>query len=130
MTQQTGAVVRRLALCAVLVGAATTALMGVAARDYGLTTDEPQYIKNNLLLRAWFAGFDDVGLAESFSRERLRQGWNFGNTSTRSLPMASLVSLAGYWTVGRWDSPLMEYRWGNILALAATSGLVFYWAES
>ena len=114
----------------ILVGAFVLVLLAVTARDYGLTLDEPVYIKNSIRLIDWFKGLGTDGLANSFSSERLAEGFYFARPDSKNLPLVSYVSTLGYLAVGQFDAPLVSWRWGNLIVFAITAGIVFQWIKA
>ena len=98
-----------------------------ASRDLGLTTDEPRYIENSQRLQAWFGDLFTSGPAMAFEDARLAEGWYWARTESKNLPLVSLVGTIGQFTLGVFDSPPHTHRWGNLLVLAATCGVIFTW---
>ena len=111
------------------VGVALLCLLAAAwtSRDLGLTTDEPRYIENSQRLQAWFGDLFNSGPTIAFAEERLAEGWYWARTASKNLPLVSLVGTIGQFTLGLFDSPPHAHRWGNLLVLAATCGVIFTW---
>ena len=100
-----------------------------SVRAPGLTTDEPRYIENTERLQAWFAQLIDQGPTVAFQKQPLAEGWYYARPESKNLPLVSLIGSLGSLTVGRFDSPPSSYRWGNLLILAVTCGVVFAWVR-
>jgi len=97
------------------------------SRDLGLTTDEPRYIENSQRLQAWFGDLFNSGPTTAFAKDQLAEGWYWARSESKNLPLVSLVGTIGQFTVGLFDSPPHNHRWGNLLVLAATCGIIFTW---
>ncbi|MBQ15533.1 MAG: hypothetical protein CMJ65_00265 [Planctomycetaceae bacterium] len=98
-----------------------------SVREPGLTTDEPRYIENTERLHSWFGQLVDQGPSVAFQHQQLADGWYYARPDSKNLPLVSLVGSLGRLTVGRFDSEPASYRWGNLLILAVTCGVVFAW---
>ena len=116
---------RRLAPLAVALVCLVAA--AYAARDVGFTTDEPRYIDNSQRLHAWFADLFTQGPSAAFDQDRMAEGWYWARPESKNLPLVSLVGSLGHFTLGLFDSPPHSYRWGNLVVLAVTCGVVFSW---
>ena len=124
-TAATTAKQRRLA--SIAVGLLCLALSAWASRDLGLTTDEPRYINNSQRLQQWFGDLVTRGPSIAFADEQLDHGWYWARTESKNLPLVSLIGSFGQYTLGLFDSPPHSHRWGNLLVLAITCGIVFSW---
>ena len=109
------------------VGLLCLVISAWAARDLGLTTDEPRYIDNSQRLQAWFGDLFTRGPAAAFAEDRLAEGWYWARPESKNLPLVSLVGSLGQYTLGLLDSPPHSHRWGNLVVLAVTCGIVFAW---
>ena len=58
---------------AAIVALAVAILCGFVMRDFGLSTDEAIYIKNDRHLADWFNDFSEVGFTANFSKIRLQE---------------------------------------------------------
>ncbi len=118
---------RRLPTGGVVVFCVVLLCIAMTMRDYGLTTDEPIYILNTHRVMAWFSDLIQQGPTQAFKRDRLRKGFYVARPDNKNLPANTLISAAGYVTVGRFDSRPSAYRWGNIIVFALTCGVVYQW---
>ena len=100
-----------------------------AVRDLGLTTDEPRYIDNSQRIHAWFGDLFAHGPGAAFEEKRLAEGWYYARQESKNLPLVSLIGSLGHFTLGFFDSPPHSYRWGNLVILAVTCGVVFSWVR-
>jgi len=100
-----------------------------SVRDLGLTTDEPRYINNSQRIHAWFGDLFGQGPGAAFAEDRLAEGWYYARPESKNLPLVSLVGSLGRFTFGLFDSPPHSYRWGNLVVLAVTCGVVFSWVR-
>lgn len=114
---------------AVGVFVGVTVLCGFLTRDYGISTDEPAYIRDAERVQQWFADFGTAGFAENMSEERRQAGWPFAQAENRNLPLVTVVSLIGRLVIGQFDSFPAEYRWGNVLLWAVTCAVAFRWVQ-
>ncbi len=117
-------------LSAVLVGLGVFVLLGFTIRDYGLSTDEPIYIRNNHAIIQWVRDFQSVGLLDNLSEERRKNGWRFARPENKNLTLVSIVSTLGWVIAGRLDSFPAAFRWGNVFVIAATCGVMFHWIRT
>lgn len=102
---------------------------GWTARDYGLTTDEPRYIENTDRMTRWLVSVPRDGPAVAFTSESLGNGWYYARQDSKNLPLVSLISAFGHAILGRFDSPPTSHRWGNLIVLAVTCAVMFYWVS-
>jgi 4-amino-4-deoxy-L-arabinose transferase-like glycosyltransferase len=65
------------------------------------------------------------GFAEGLSAKRLEESWVFARPENRNLPVPVLLSCAGHALSRRWLGPLVSYRVGHCLLMAATVGVLF-----
>lgn len=102
-------------------------LCGILMREFGVSTDEPAYIRDTQRVQQWFADFSETGFTGNLSEDRLQTGWPFAQAENRNMPLVSVVSLIGYATVGHFDTFPAQFRWGNVLVFAATGAVAFHW---
>ncbi len=113
----------------IAVSAVVLVLLGITARDYGLTIDEPIYIDCNERLVEWLQDFHRIGIAANLTPERLAEGWYYGRPECKSLSFVSVISTAAFFLGGQLDSPLVAFRWGNLFFFALTCGFLFEWVS-
>lgn len=112
---------------AIIVSVVVLVILSFTVRDYGLTIDEPRYINNNQRMLAWLQGLGSEPFSDSFSHAKLEQAFYYARPDSKNLPLVSYVSLGGYLIAGQFDAPIAAWRWGNLLAFAATAGLIYHW---
>ena len=118
----------RVVLPAVAVAFGIAALLVGTAGDYGLTLDEPIYIGSAGRLADWFADTLASGpgrIGANFRDERLQEVWAFARPQNYNLPVPVLLSCVGHQISRHWLSPLVSYRFGHCLLMAATVGVLF-----
>jgi 4-amino-4-deoxy-L-arabinose transferase-like glycosyltransferase len=122
MTSGRGAASGRSLLGGVLVFAAAAVLLLGTAGDYGLTDDEPAYLRVEERLAQWFG---EARAGQGFTEEALQAGWAFARKENRNLPVPALVALGGRAAFGGLATPLVASRIGPCLLMAGSLGLAF-----
>jgi hypothetical protein len=96
-------------------------LLSGTAGDYGLTDDEPAYLKVEDGLARWFASLG----SGSFDEAARTRAWVFGRKENRNLPVPALLALAGHALAPPGVPPLVRYRLGSCVLFSGTVGILF-----
>jgi hypothetical protein len=103
----------------------SAAILAGTAGDYGITDDEPAYLRVETRLAGWFEQAGGGHLREALARPSIAEGWVFARQENRNLPAPALLSLLGRHLAPPWVSPLVASRLGHCLLMAVTLGALF-----